>query len=488
MGVKVFFKSYAFRTTNENENALIPFEYYFINVGHNKLDSVYVGFFADMDNGPVNVSAYYTHNYACYNDTVRTAYIHNPVDRGSTPLGVTVLAAPKPLAQVEKYIFQWWNVGGGPGPSDSVEYAWMSGEAFPNALVENCQPIEQLSDTRFLFSFGPFGPMSPGDTLHIAISFVAGYCIESCPGNMIDNAETAIKLYDRGWYQSVTPPSPYVKLTPGFKKVTLEWGHHLCPTCPDPTQTWDDSNHIASTDPVRHSNPPHPGEPGGRIFEGYRLYRSEDPAGELSTFTLLKQYDVIDHYPGENVGSYNVGIDSVFIDSPLVRGKDYYYAVTAYGIPDLSVIAIPDAAHPGNFLYDTIYTTSPESPLDSKYNQHINLPFSVSDHVGDVLAVPNPYRVDQNYTFENGGWEGRAATWNETDRLIKFIHLPSTCTIRIFSLAGDLVSTINHNSATVGEESWNLLSQSNRAIASGIYIFTVESPLGRQIGKFVVIR
>jgi hypothetical protein len=108
--------------------------------------------------------------------------------------------------------------------------------------------------------------------------------------------------------------------------------------------------------------------------------------------------------------------------------------------------------------------------------------------LNEVLVVPNPYRVDRDYTFESGGWEGRARDWNENRRLLKFIHLPVKCTIRVFTLAGDLVTTISHDDPVRGEESWNLLSDSNRAIASGVYVFTVESDLGRQIGKFVLIR
>jgi len=41
---------------------------------------------------------------------------------------------------------------------------------------------------------------------------------------------------------------------------------------------------------------------------------------------------------------------------------------------------------------------------------------------------------------------------------------------------------------TRGEVGWNLLSSSNRALASGVYVFSVESDYGREIGKFVLIR
>ena len=50
------------------------------------------------------------------------------------------------------------------------------------------------------------------------------------------------------------------------------------------------------------------------------------------------------------------------------------------------------------------------------------------------------------------------------------------------------VATLDHDDPIRGELDWNLLSASNRALASGVYIFTVESDVGKQIGKFVLIR
>jgi hypothetical protein len=215
------------------------------------------------------------------------------------------------------------------------------------------------------------------------------------------------------------------------------------------------------------------------------LYRSEDPAGGLSSFTLLRQYDERD-----DQFEYNVGIDTVFVDTNLVRGKTYWYAVTSFGLPDLSLLEIPDSA--GNIHYDTLFTENTESSI-LQNRARVDLAFSPSEKLGDVLVVPNPYRVDQDYTFENGGWEGRARDWTENSRLIKFIHLPKECTIRVFTLAGDLVATLSNvgyesMGRPTGELEWNLVSESNRALASGVYVFTVESKVGRQIGKFVLIR
>jgi hypothetical protein len=205
----------------------------------------------------------------------------------------------------------------------------------------------------------------------------------------------------------------------------------------------------------------------------------------VSSFTLLKQYDMVDPW------SQNTGLLYKFIDSNLVRGKTYWYAVTSFTIPDYSIVQSknPD----GSVTTDTIMVQPLESSVLANATM-TELPFSTSKKLGEVLVVPNPYKTDADYTFENGGWEGRGITWSETRRVIKFIHLPAECTIRIFTLAGELVASIEHRPGTPGydaergEEDWHLFSASNRAIASGLYMFTVDSDLGRQVGKFVIIK
>jgi hypothetical protein len=269
---------------------------------------------------------------------------------------------------------------------------------------------------------------------------------------------------------------------------------------------WDDSNKLAQEFPDDHwrrVNPPcgAPGGPagcsgghvcdstgylpGGRIFEGYRLYRSEDP-GESpleGSFTLVREFDdATDEF------NYNVGLDTTYVDSNLVRGKRYWYAVTSFGIPDIALSIVPTD---DGFYIDTLISPGSESSISGNQSK-VDLSFSASDGPDEVLVVPNPYRVDQDYTYENGGWEGRGREWDESKRLVKFIHLPRKCTVRVFSLTGDLIAELPYEAPAdapdKGELEWNLLSESNRALASGVYVFTVESDFGRQVGKFVLIR
>jgi len=113
--------------------------------------------------------------------------------------------------------------------------------------------------------------------------------------------------------------------------------------------------------------------------------------------------------------------------------------------------------------------------------------------VGQVAVVPNPYRGDIDYNAMDPPWEKPPITrerWLEQDRKIQFINLPAQSTIKIYTLSGRLVETLHHDDATKGFENWNLTSNVNQAVASGIYLFTVknEETGNVQTGKFVVIK
>ena len=98
-----------------------------------------------------------------------------------------------------------------------------------------------------------------------------------------------------------------------------------------------------------------------------------------------------------------------------------------------------------------------------------------------VRVVPNPYIVFNP-------WETTTS-----QRIIKFTNLPGKCVIRVFTLSGDLVKVIRHRS--VGEQplerggtaTWDLLNDNQQLIASGVYVYHVESDIGEYTGKFAFI-
>ena len=88
-------------------------------------------------------------------------------------------------------------------------------------------------------------------------------------------------------------------------------------------------------------------------------------------------------------------------------------------------------------------------------------------------------------------WERR--NLNQTgrgERRIDFIHLPATCTIKIFTVNGNLVKTLEKDGGPEdGTISWNLITEDGMDAAYGLYIYHVKAPgVGEHIGKFALIK
>jgi len=88
-----------------------------------------------------------------------------------------------------------------------------------------------------------------------------------------------------------------------------------------------------------------------------------------------------------------------------------------------------------------------------------------------IRVVPNPYFAHSQYEQ------------NQFQRVVKFTNLPAECTIRIFNLAGDLIRTLEKANSTASNMEWNLLTDRNLPVGSGVYIYHVEArDGGRTIG------
>ena len=96
--------------------------------------------------------------------------------------------------------------------------------------------------------------------------------------------------------------------------------------------------------------------------------------------------------------------------------------------------------------------------------------------LGDIKVVPDPY-----YAF--------ATLWelNEGENVLQFQNLPDRCSIRIYTLSGDRVRTLEHDNGS-GTEEWDLLTEGRRQVASGMYIYHVESEYGEHLGRFAVVK
>ena len=101
----------------------------------------------------------------------------------------------------------------------------------------------------------------------------------------------------------------------------------------------------------------------------------------------------------------------------------------------------------------------------------------------EVAVVPNPYMTAAE-------WEPAVAITGRGPRQIQFINLPEVCTIRIFTIRGELVRTIEHvGEGGHGAEWWDLKTENEQDVAYGMYLFHVEAPnIGETTGKFAIVK
>lgn len=160
----------------------------------------------------------------------------------------------------------------------------------------------------------------------------------------------------------------------------------------------------------------------------------------------------------------------------LQPSRPYYFGVTAFDY--------------GASAYDIGALET--SPTTNAICEYPSTSADTVEHYGlKVQVYPNPYRIDGGYASD--GYENRdrtrSAVWS---RKIHFANLPNICTIRIYTLSGDLVQEIKHYHPEGGpksqHEEWNVISRNTQAVVSGLYLWSVNSEMGNQVGKLVIIK
>lgn len=231
---------------------------------------------------------------------------------------------------------------------------------------------------------------------------------------------------------------------------------------------------------------------GQSDLDGYRVYRSqdfqyvsenEDPVLRGGEWTLLQDIprEEFSQWFDPDLGRYS------YIDEDVDFGRRYSYYVSAYNsdpgpwtsangtvVNDLPELASADVEWyaPGDEtrLNRTPPTSAAAGPVTSL----------------DVYVVPNPYVFNDDQ---------RSFGIDDPFR-IEFRNLPEEATIRIFTLSGDLVRTLEHGPDERGNLSgsavWDQKTDSGLIVAPGLYIYNVESrderASGSVTGKLMIIR
>jgi hypothetical protein len=157
-------------------------------------------------------------------------------------------------------------------------------------------------------------------------------------------------------------------------------------------------------------------------------------------------------------------------------GASYYYYVQA-GVK----VGENDAnAHPstrGKTLWSGRMWSTTYNPVEAERVYGTSL--------DSIRIVPNPYNLKDPLWTEYG-----LKDINDPRRIM-FFNLPRECTIKIFTENGDLVKTIEHTEFPVatGYEKWDMLTENQQAIASGVYIVVFQTPEGEMAyQKLFVVR
>ncbi len=176
----------------------------------------------------------------------------------------------------------------------------------------------QNIDQTYLYG-SAFISLDPGEQKKFAVAMVFGNDFD----DILRNTVTMQNIYDNDYNFAKPPIKPTVNVTSGNKKVILSW----------------DSKAENSLDPIY-----------GRDFEGYRIYRSTDPGfidayvvtdtyGNITFKKPLAVFDIADSLKGPHPIGYNgvqfdmgtdSGLEYLYVDSNLINGQKYYYAVTAF--------------------------------------------------------------------------------------------------------------------------------------------------------------
>ncbi len=241
--------------------------------------------------------------------------------------------------------------------------------------------------------------------------------------------------------------------------------------------TWDN---IAETTVIHDAS--------GAVFydgihdlDGYRVYRSEDfqyDTGTEGTVFRGAAWDLIADIPKSEFSKYwNASLNKYqYADSTVSFGKKYGYYVSAYNSNPRTwtsangtvVNGLPELASGDYRRSEAVSATA--GPVNSF----------------DIFVAPNPYVFNDPQ---------RSFGINDPYK-IEFRNLPENCTIRIYTVSGDLVRTLFHKPDQFGNlsgtESWNQKSDSGLLVAPGVYIYHIQSNtagLDKSLsGKLVIIR
>lgn len=193
--------------------------------------------------------------------------------------------------------------------------------------------------------------------------------------------------------------------------------------------------------------------------------------------------------PDNNVTGKDATKYYEYVDRDVHNGFLYFYSVTATdhalavpsSNPNDPVITLPVGqglvGDPGSSFSNTVPGATAQTAAEREQ-------FGVN-----IYVYPNPATRDALAEYQQLNPNGD----DPTGVRVTFTNLPmARNTIKIYTVSGDLVQSIDHNGLDgTGHTSWNLMSRNGQEVVSGVYLYSVVSDDDQFedfVGKFVVIR
>jgi len=206
-------------------------------------------------------------------------------------------------------------------------------------------------------------------------------------------------------------------------------------------------------------------------FGGYMLWRSPSPREEDAVMVRVYGF-------GDSTWTF-VGPERSFTDPDSLiprasfseeelsgphNGLPYFYSLTPF-----------ERRYLNGAVFDVLLQTVDEGFFRS---DSLGPPTAIAAHaaprsetplLANIIVVPNPYEAGKVPWDEEGGEH------------IEFRNLPSLATIRIYTMSGELVRTIEHGAGDFGEsgdaQRWDLKNDRGEKATSGVYIYHVSTSL-----------
>ncbi|MBI3539792.1 MAG: hypothetical protein HY076_05925 [Candidatus Eisenbacteria bacterium] len=379
-------------------------------------------------------------------------------------VGVKLLGThPDPISTKQVTLAAWnWSPGDTARATDIKRYKVMSAGTAADMNDPMFQPF--AGDPVDLVCVGPFTQINPGDSVVVDYALVGGVEVQ----DIQDHARFIQRAFDRDYIVPVPPPSPNLKVVARDRALDLHWDD-FPESVPD------------STGPVPLD------------FEGYHLYLGED----RNNLHRIAQFD--EAFPPHDTTGFNTGFAGVHRDTT-IDGHLYNYRYTVTGLRNgFKYFAAITSYDLGNVQIESL-----ESGVSQNKVEAIPAPAAGELAAGKVYVFPNPYRVEAKWD------QGKQVR----DHYLWFTNLPQRCTLRVYTLSGDLVyQTEFQGSSYHGEGArgvydpaseldvsaptlsgttfaWNMITKEGQAAATGLYMYSVEDHTGgkRTVGKFLIVK